>query len=488
MAWNSGLDIRAAALLLLPPVPHARAWGNPRTTPMVPGSCAKGGGGRSTRLAKLEASGRTNAMQVFISHSAKNDPFAQKVRSGVCDRLGALGHEILLDVGRIDPGEEWRAKLLYWLGTCRGAVILFSKDALNSDWVKIETAVLSWRRSQDPRFLLVPALLAGVKDNDTEFALFKPVQLREIQFAKVAQTGNTDEDVRAIVEAVVKPFESAAKSQSARRDDATSATGSLMDWWVEDVAVYLKPADPVHVKRAAEILAVSVDDWKDIFDGQLLRLAWLLLYTNLEKSLPALRELVKAIPVEAREGLVERLIPVWVHAMSARNIVPVAQAKAEEKRNLAINGKRSDTGVHYILRAFCSASSINVVSISDRAGASEEFVAKYDMAVLKANHIDREVDDPDVQKLVQECLDQARNSGELWFVLFGMDAVRFGVPQKLRARYRGMTFVVLSGEHLPGAEELKPLEIEMVRPELEANEEVRATVTVGKLRGLIHQR
>jgi hypothetical protein len=81
--------------------------------------------------------------QIFINHSAK-DSFAKQVRDGVAKKLSEMkGFDVLLDQDRINPGEAWRAKLYRWLGSCHGAVILFSRDALQSDWVRTETNILT---------------------------------------------------------------------------------------------------------------------------------------------------------------------------------------------------------------------------------------------------------------------------------------------------------------------------------------------------------
>ena len=41
--------------------------------------------------------------QIFISHSSKNDPYAQKVRDAVVKNLTDKGFEVLIDQNRLEP-------------------------------------------------------------------------------------------------------------------------------------------------------------------------------------------------------------------------------------------------------------------------------------------------------------------------------------------------------------------------------------------------
>ena len=66
---------------------------------------------------------------VFLSHSSKS-PFARNVRDGLYDALKKARLDVLLDKKRLEPGDEWRAKLHVWLATCQAAVLLFSRDAV----------------------------------------------------------------------------------------------------------------------------------------------------------------------------------------------------------------------------------------------------------------------------------------------------------------------------------------------------------------------
>ena len=97
---------------------------------------------------------------IFISHSCKDlekveehDPrkpalrFARQVREAFVKAVGNT-HETLLDVEHLKGGDDWCAKLHEWLGSCDGAVILINAESANSDWIKKEATILTWRQSQ----------------------------------------------------------------------------------------------------------------------------------------------------------------------------------------------------------------------------------------------------------------------------------------------------------------------------------------------------
>lgn len=108
------------------------------------------------------------AAKIFISHSCKDfeqpadnqDPeklarwrrleFARVVRDKIVAGLRGAppngpGYKVLLDRDRLEPGDNWQAKLHGWLGTCDGAVLLLSEDSICSDWVRKEATILTWR-------------------------------------------------------------------------------------------------------------------------------------------------------------------------------------------------------------------------------------------------------------------------------------------------------------------------------------------------------
>ena len=87
---------------------------------------------------------------------------------------------------RLAPGDGWRAKLFAWLDICDAAVILFSEEALASDWVRFEAGILCWRRARTGRPLVVPVLLGQVSPDAPRRHALEPVLPEEIQAVPIA--------------------------------------------------------------------------------------------------------------------------------------------------------------------------------------------------------------------------------------------------------------------------------------------------------------
>ena len=112
------------------------------------------------------------ALRLFISHSSRlrpadaGDDQAQRnwqLLQATCKALkGAYQEniEILVDHAGLHPGDDWEHRLNEWLAECHAAIILFSRRAIDeSDWVKKEATILSWRAELDDDFKLFPVLL-----------------------------------------------------------------------------------------------------------------------------------------------------------------------------------------------------------------------------------------------------------------------------------------------------------------------------------------
>jgi TIR domain len=219
--------------------------------------------------------------QIFISHSANHDAGAAAVRDAVAKRLGELKHTPLFDVALINPGDRWRAKLLGWLGSCHGAVILLTNRAVYREWVRAEATIIGWRAYLNPAMLVVPVLL----DEDTSSSWLDelglgPVQLREnIQFLNASELGNPDAE--AIAEAIAERF--VGYQAGLARDDP-------MAQWLKRVRVHLDGNR--FLEEAAELLGVPELDRIDV--GSLCgAVADRLLHSNAIAIEQAVLELIK---------------------------------------------------------------------------------------------------------------------------------------------------------------------------------------------------
>ncbi len=108
--------------------------------------------------------------EIFISHATKaphpdddqSRLHARAIRDAAFDQLTAAGHEPMLDRRCLKPGDDWSARLQRWLGECHGALVIVDEQGLGSKWLRDESTVLSWRRSQDECFRLITIVVGGL--------------------------------------------------------------------------------------------------------------------------------------------------------------------------------------------------------------------------------------------------------------------------------------------------------------------------------------
>lgn len=143
------------------------------------------------------------AFKLFISHSSRldeqensDDPeknpnlkLLLDVIEGIKQEYGET-IEILVDkdAQALPAGCDWEKRLNEWLAECHAAVILFSKRAReNSNWVKKEAAILSWRRELDRDFILIPVCIKGeTTPDDLEKDLFGTLRIVKSQCVRTA--------------------------------------------------------------------------------------------------------------------------------------------------------------------------------------------------------------------------------------------------------------------------------------------------------------
>lgn len=99
-----------------------------------------------------------------------------------------------LDHLDLRSGERWRQTLGWWLSTCRTAVVLLSKEALESAWVRYELNVLA-HREQTGRNVRLVLVHLGVSRRDVEqMPELGPCQLADIQSHYEFPDADLDDD------------------------------------------------------------------------------------------------------------------------------------------------------------------------------------------------------------------------------------------------------------------------------------------------------
>lgn len=137
--------------------------------------------------------------KLFISHSSKTDENVE-VLDQVCKAL-QVDFEVLVDK-RIKPSEEWFPCLYEYMNECHAAVILLSNEALESDWVRAEAAILCNRRRIQDKFKLILIPLDGLAiEQIDKQPFFKAISITDFQAIRDCQ--NTIEIITKLSEALL---------------------------------------------------------------------------------------------------------------------------------------------------------------------------------------------------------------------------------------------------------------------------------------------
>lgn len=299
-----------------------------------------------------------SARKLFVSHSSKTQENLALLKE-LCRALGeeGAGFQVLVDQGgRIPAGADWDLRLNEWMAECHAAVILFSTAALKqSDWVKKEAAILSWRREIEENFPLIPVLLDGITPEDLEQGLFGVLRINKRQCVRCGTSA------AAIAGEIVTelgdpashlsrtPFgdlEAAITRILERQADADTLEAA----WESLGSVHKVPWRPGAGERFAAALARHL-----LRDG---RRAMGELKILLDKIRPRVAR-------EQAQELLRCLAALWVQAEAAGGI-PAAR---HESRVVALNGVYfSDfTGRRYLERAWPLTNRPKLVFVNSRS-------------------------------------------------------------------------------------------------------------------------
>lgn len=183
----------------------------------------------------------------MISYSNAQHELADQVHG----LLKAAGHAPRLDRLDIAPGERFRRTLAWWLSACHAAVVLLSRDALESPWVRYELSVLVTRQLVNDDVRLMLLYLDGLTPADVAQRLdLAPLALPDFQGVAVTEPV-TDADLARILV-----------------DGLPAATGQpLFEQLVSEVAGEVKPVATGRLAAARahllHLVAHDPDPWFD---------------------------------------------------------------------------------------------------------------------------------------------------------------------------------------------------------------------------------
>jgi hypothetical protein len=266
--------------------------------------------------------------RLFFSHSTKKQP-EREILTGIANGLKA-DYATLIDRENLVIGGDWRSTLNVWIGTCDAAVLLITPEAIASEFCEYEWSILSYRRSIQPQFTIIP-VYCGAEPADIAG---KPHQISEI-------TGhfnfdNLDCAVRQVRE--------------------TLGAMVLMKRPAEGQALYIAKLLQDHVRRAevvdriAHKIELPLGTWNPLSD------IWLdfsvrIMGAGLERARPGLRDLKQYF--KGHEDEFNELVTLvgcsWVDYPSARRVAEYGTRAKVECDALALNAFRLETAECYIL-------------------------------------------------------------------------------------------------------------------------------------------
>lgn len=393
------------------------------------------------------------ALKLFISHSSRldesddsNDPAKNRNLKLLLEVIAAIKQEygnsidILVDKDEhgLPAGHDWEKRLNEWLAECHAAIILFSKRAIeNSNWVKKEATILSWRREQEKDFTLIPILLNNqTTPEDLEKDLFGTLRISKNQC--VPNANNSEDILKGIKIALGEKETLEAKCKQTPFDRLESVITKLL----------INNADSDTLRDAWNAL----DDadkpyWHPRSEIRFAHALTRYLLRDSEKCMKSFEAVINKIRPKTKQEnakeLLEYIRPLWVDAKAA-GCIPLALS---HKKFIAQNGKHLPryTFERYSERAWPMDKCYKLVytTKSDELSLIEEIQDEFKNArrmTLDPDQCDDRINKFDRQILAYLPASEQEGGGML---------DDHNLRTKLRSKYPNVIFVLGTGEHLP---------------------------------------
>lgn len=400
-----------------------------------------------------------NKPTIFISHSTRglteNDATVS-LRKALSAELDKRGWRVFVDE-TISAGAKWRKEILYYLATCQAAIILLNKNACESEWVKQESLILSFRKSQSPRFALIPVVCPGVTDVDLEEFLksYEPFQLNEIQRKAVKpETGQT---IQETVNEVAKLFE----------PERVNVADNLMSPWMEKVRDILECLDVSPLRRATDVAkidaehAISEDHLHTVL---VYALTQYMHHVPPEDSIPVVDALLTHLNARnSAANFGNYIFMQWIENESIEILLHAAQ-NSDKELSLTIN-----TSKQYIYDLYkCRANlelpmGVDFISISDPVGDLEEneLFKQIEREIAEALYISSELMPDEVACQIRGRWVENKDTASLIICKIPSSYCRKALLERLKSHYKGILFIALVGNNAEnygnGFRPMKPL-------------------------------
>jgi hypothetical protein len=374
--------------------------------------------------------------RIFISHrngEAEVIDLIEQLSASARD----AGYDVLVDFARLKPGASWRDDIYTWLGVCHVGIVLISPSALAADsiWVPRECSILSWRKTLDKSFTILPVFLSGVTADD----LRNDLRYRDLGF----------HDLHAI-----------------SHDDSATTCSRIMDHLGPGVKV-----DKTELERLAEVVEAQLagvprdaieeglercgQDLRALpsFGDMGRRLALGLLEVPLMQALGVLEYLAHHVP---RPGAVRKILeliaPGWVDVSAARWVAHCT-SKIDRRPAAVLNASSLFAARMYVRRASVRPpETARVVSVTGVHGElAFEDLATEVMAALQKDFENDFLSDPFLDESAQllAVLQELDRLGRPVVVVLRLPVGARELMPHLQERFPYLAFLFLSGSTLP---------------------------------------
>ncbi|MFD0003482.1 toll/interleukin-1 receptor domain-containing protein [Streptomyces sp. NPDC127178] len=290
----------------------------------------------------------------FISHSSakteEDQANADSVRTELIKRLPDLGWDVRVD-DLLPPGTDWRSVLYGWLADCDAAVVLVSKDGLESTWLKREVHILLWRRAVGSRLTIVPVLLKGLS----------PRELRRSELSQLADLQCVQQDETEPADLVSRIVERLGDLGGCADNSAMRAMTTKIEHCLDEVT------DRFTLRSMAHRLG-SEGDWRFPTASEERRhVAHQVLAPVPTQKVPsAVNEVEFFLALDRLNKLISLLLPTWIDPLGVRLLLP-----GERRVVATLAGARAETAEQHIHRASCFSGAYWVKAVDLVAGEAQ---------------------------------------------------------------------------------------------------------------------
>lgn len=397
--------------------------------------------------------GRVVTTKVFVSHSAKNEADG-RVLKRIVAKLKAENFEPWVDYERLKTGNPWHAGITQALQDCDAAVILFSKAALASDFVKYEVSVLDHRKRSQPSFGLFPVIIdrTALERFDKDF--YGAIRIKDFQFGRLKEK---EKEV----------FDRLRKLDPVLDVPSSDIEGALMQ--------VFRNVAPEVLRRAAGELKWPTWAHVPVADAEALSFVRQLLSASLADQIKALKKIVKDLPPDRDFAYVfGRIAPWWVDERAAHELSGV-QRGTPGQRCALLNGTHGDWTCGMFLQRARPSEEASLIPATIPVGrrAASDLLAQIrsSLCARYGTSKDQQVTEIDAA-LNAKMDDRERLLGAFDTYVVHLDEPRLPAIKGVLDAFRHLTLVVMTGQSMPRVPAALAGKVTRIMPELVHDEEI----------------